>query len=71
MRLPGLAQTLGEIRLRFDQNAGPPRPFELPRLRAALRVMGANLDKKAVARATEKFRLELFLGLRGKHYSHC
>src|SRR5579872_1431494 len=71
MRTPRQAQPLGEIGLRLDQNAGPAGLLELPALRAALRIVGADLDEKAAPRVGEEFVFEAVLKLVGKHRTHA
>ena len=48
------AQLLGEVRLRLDQDAAPARLFEMPGLRAQLRLVGTDLDEVAIVAAGEE-----------------
>ena len=51
---PFLSQSLGEIVLRFDQDAGPTKLFKGPGLRTIPWIVGANIDEIAAERTAEK-----------------
>src|SRR5208282_387527 len=67
---PRATQTFREIGLRFHEDPRPAGLFELPGLRSALRLIGADFDEEAGSGLPEEFGLEPILHMVGKHGPH-
>ena len=67
---PQAPQPLGKVGLRLHQHAIPAGLFKLPALRAALRIVGADLDEESFAQGSEELGLESVFDLPGEYGSH-
>ena len=67
---PPLTRFLGQISLRLDQHTIPTKLLQMPGLRPLDRIIGTDVDKKAVGRVAEELFFQLVLDVVAEDGGH-